>query len=115
MNAGSKPREDRKVLTEGRANKAEFQRLQLSNQDAVWRMCRTRVYNNQVFMREESRCQPSCSQIGRWGTNAHDPHGCRYGTLGLRGSKSSNAPSRMSMVAGLVTTCVVAGLIPFTQ
>jgi GntR family transcriptional regulator len=40
-------------VTEGRANEAECLRLQLSDQDAVWRMCRTRFHNDQVLMREE--------------------------------------------------------------
>ena len=40
-------------LTEGRANKAECRRLQLTDQDAVWRMCKTRFYKEQAFMHEE--------------------------------------------------------------
>jgi GntR family transcriptional regulator len=38
-------------LTEGRANKAECLRLQLSDQDAVWRMCRTRPQRPDIHAR----------------------------------------------------------------
>lgn len=40
-------------LTEGKANKAECLRLQLDERDPVWRISRTRSYDDQVFMRED--------------------------------------------------------------
>ena len=40
-------------LTEGGGNKLECARLQLRDQDPVWRIRRTRFHNDQVFMRED--------------------------------------------------------------
>jgi GntR family transcriptional regulator len=40
-------------LSEGGANKSECLRLQLRDQDPVWRIRRSRFHNDQVFMREE--------------------------------------------------------------
>jgi GntR family transcriptional regulator len=40
-------------LTEGRANKTECLRLQLRDQEPVWRIRRTRFRDNRVYMYEE--------------------------------------------------------------